>query len=89
VNDLSEDFEYSEEELSCVATVAGSSHCRMFMSKTNTFSISLVSNGCNGPERFRARVKKGKLRTSNVVVAFFSYSTLHHPHQGSKYISVA
>jgi hypothetical protein len=86
VNDLSEDFEYSEEELSCVATVAGSSHCRMFVSKTNTFSISLVSNGCNGTERFRARVKKGKLSTFNV--AFFSYSTPHHPHQGSKYISV-
>ncbi|KAL8564070.1 hypothetical protein ACOMHN_034547 [Nucella lapillus] len=56
-NDLREDVEYDREQLSNIN--GEDAFPAIYVSMSNSFSFYLVSNGCNGPEKFRARVRKG------------------------------
>ena len=58
-NELGEEgFQYDVQTLARVSDI--DIFPDTYVSYSNTFSFYLVTNGCGGPEKFRARVKKGK-----------------------------
>ena len=64
-NELAKDgFEYDSETLASVNDV--NIFPNTYVSRSNTFSFYLVSNGCESPEKFRARVKRGRQNCCNL-----------------------
>ncbi|KAK7111927.1 uncharacterized protein [Littorina saxatilis] len=79
-NELGEGFEYDPKTLSLVGDFG--IFPDTYVSRSNMFSFYLVSNGCEGPEKFKARVKKGcsaEFSRANSFVTSPNAPPLHYP----------